>query len=168
MVEIKIVVDKLRIQYEGIFSVPELYQTIDNWLREKGYDKQERKNVEKVSPKGKQIELILQPWKKITDYAKIIISIRLIAQDITEVEVERDGAKLLMNQGKLSLVLDGWLQTDYESKWEGKPIFYFLRTVFDKYIYKPYTMGYEGAVGKDVGDLHTELKSFLNLYRYKS
>ena len=54
MAETRIVIDKLRIQYEGLFSVAELYQLIDNWLREKGYDKMERKNVEKVTPKGKQ------------------------------------------------------------------------------------------------------------------
>lgn len=167
MAETRIVIDKLRVQYEGILSIPELYQLIDNWLREKGYDKAERKNVEKVTPKGKQIELVLQPWKKITDYAKIVISVRFVAEDITEVEIERDGAKIHMNQGKVSLVFDGWLVTDYDSKWEGKPIFYFLRQIFDRYIYKPYTMGYEGAVAKDVSDLHGEIKAFLNLYRYK-
>ncbi len=167
MAETKTVVDKLRIIYEGIFSMPELYAIIDNWLREKGYDKMEKKNIEKITPEGKNIELLLQPWKKITDYAKIILNIRLIATGITEVEVEREGVKVKMNKGRVQVVFDGWLVTDWENRWEGKPIFFFLRQIFDRYVFKPYTIGYENAVAKDTADLHGEIKGFLNLYRYK-
>ena len=167
MVETRTVVDKLRVTYEGIFSMHELHAVIDNWLREKGYDKMEKKNVEKVTPKGKDIELLLQPWKKITDYAKIILNIRLIATGITEVEIEKDGTKVKMNQGSVQLSFDGWLVTDYENRWEGKPIFFFLRQLFDRYVFKPYTMGYENAVAKDAGDIYGEVKAFLNLYQYR-
>lgn len=167
MPAIKTIIDKLRIEYEGLFSMPDLYATIDNWLKEKGYDKQEKKNVERVKAAGKDVELLLQPWKKITDYAKIVINIRVIASNIKEVEVEQDGAKIKLNQGKVHIVLDGWLQTDYEGRWEGKPLFFFLRELYDRYLYKPYTSSYESAVAKDTTDLHGELRSFLNLYRYK-
>ena len=167
MAEIRTVIDKLRITYDGLFSMPELYAIIDNWLHEKRYDKMEKKNIEKVKPEGKDIELLLQPWKKITDYAKIVINIRLVATGITEVEIEKEGAKVKMNQGRIQIVFDGWLVTDWENRWEGKPIFFFLRQVFDRYVFKPYTMGYETAVAKDVSDLHGEVKGFLNLYRYK-
>ena len=100
MVERETVIDKLRLTYEGLFVATDLYQMIDNWFRQKAYDKRENKNIEKVTPDGKYIEIELEPWKKITDYARIVIKIRLIMNDVKEIEMEKDGLKVRMNQGK--------------------------------------------------------------------
>ena len=166
MPEREVVVDKLRLTYEGIFSVSELYKLIDEWFRWKGYDKRENKNIEIVKPEGKFIEIELEPWKKVTDYAKNVIKIRIQMFDIRDVEVEKDNTKLKLNQGKVHFVFDGYLETDYEAKWDGKPIFYFIRTVFDKYLYKPFTTGFERGVKQDVMHLQGQIKAFLNLYRF--
>lgn len=166
MVEREIIVDRLRLVYEGLFSVPELYKLIDEWFRMKGYDKREKKNTEVVRPEGKYIEIEIEPWKKVTDYAKNVIKIRLIMSDITDVEVEKDNLKVKLNKGKVSLVFDAYLETDYEHRWEGSPLFYFIRTLFDKYFYKPFTAGFETGVKEDLMTLHNTIKSFLNLYRY--
>jgi hypothetical protein len=167
MPEREVIIDKLRMTYEGLFSVAELYTMIDEWFREKGYDKKESKNIEVVRPEGKQIELVLEPWKKVTDYAKNIIKIRILMTDIKDVEVEKDHTKVKLNQGKIQLVFDAFMETDYESRWEGKPIFYFIRTVFDKYFYKPFLAGFETGVKADTMDLHKRIAAFLNLYRMK-
>ena len=106
------------------------------------------------------------PWKKYTDYAKCEIKIRLVMSDIVEVEIEKDGSKLKLNKGKIKIVLDGLLTTDYENRWESKPMFYFIRTIFDKYFYKPFTVGYQNNVAGDTKELYSFLKAFLNLYRY--
>ena len=166
MAERKKIVDKLRLTYEGLFSVNELYLVIDKWFRDKGYDKRENRNVEHVKPEGKYIELWIQPWKKITDYAKIDMLIRIIMTDIKEVEVEKDGHTITMNQGKVQIVIDGFLNTDYENKWEGKPFYVFIRTIFDKFVYKSYTARFDAQVAEDVNHLHQTMKSFLNLYRF--
>lgn len=167
MAEKKKIVDKLRLTYEGLFSVNELYLVIDKWFRDKGYDKREMKNVENVKPDGKYVELWIQPWKKITDYAKIEILIRMMMSEIKEVEVEKDGHKVRLNQGKVQFLFDGFLVTDYENKWEGKPTYVFIRTIFDKYIYKTYTSRFDSQVAEDVKHLNTTIKSFLNLYRFE-
>jgi hypothetical protein len=166
MAEREVVVDKMRLGYEGLFKVTDLYKLIDGWLREKGYDKREKKMAESVTKKGKFIEWEIEPWKKITDYAKIVIKLRVIMTDIKEVEVEIDKSKVKMNQGQANFIFDAFVETDYENRWEGKPLFYFLRTVFDKYIFKPYTVGYQSNVLDDVNDLHARVKAFLNLYRF--
>ena len=166
MVERDIIVDKLRLTYEGLFSVADLYKMIDEWFEEKGYDKREKKNVESVTPEGKFIEIEVEPWKKVTDYAKNIIKIRMIFSNIKEVTVEKDGIKVKLNQGKVQFVFDGYLETDYEHMWEGKPLFYFIRELFDKYFYKPYTTGFKQGVKEDLMHLYTNIKAFLNLYRY--
>jgi hypothetical protein len=166
MAEREIVVDKMRLTYEGLFEATELYRHIDEWCRSRGYDKCENKNIEKITPEGKYIEIEIEPWKKLTDYARAIIKLRIIMTDVKEVEVEKDGIKVRQNQGKIQLVFDGYLQTDYENRWEGSPLFYFLRTIWDKYIYKLYTETLKKNVLDDVNHLSSTIKSFLNLYRY--
>jgi len=166
MAEKKLVVDQVRLNYSGLFSVTDLYQLVDNWLREYAYDKYEKKNEEIVTPAGKDIILELRPWMKITDYAKNEIRIRMFMKDVKEVEVEKDGAKIKLNQGDIQIILDGYTVTDYENRWESKPVFVFLRTVFDKYIFKFYTDRFENVLIEDVNHLHMTMKSFLNLYRY--
>jgi len=166
MSEREVVVDKMRLTYEGLFDVTELYKLIDRFLKEKGYDKRERKNIERVTPEGKFIEIEIEPWKKITDYAMNIIKLRMIMTDVKEVEIEKDNVKMKLNQGKIQMVFDGYIETDYENRWESKPLFFFLRTLFDKYFFKPYTSGFQKNVIDDINHLHLEIKSFLNLYRY--
>jgi len=168
MAEREVIVDHARMTYEGLFSVSEFYKAIDTWLREKGYDKMEKKNVESITPTGKYIEIELLPWKKTTDYAKNVIKLRIIMSDIKDVEIKKNDVKVKLNSGKIQIVSDAYLETDYEHRWEGKPSFFFLRTIFDKYFFKPYTKGYKGNLLKDYNDLMGNIKSFLNLYRYSA
>jgi len=166
MAEREIVVDKMRLSYEGIFKITDLYKLIDGWFRQKGYDKREKRIAESVTKNGKFIEWELEPWKKITDYAKIVIRLRVIITDVKEIDVEIDKTKVKMNQGKADFIFDGLLETDYENRWETKPLFFFLRTLFDRFIFKPYTIGFESNCVDDVNDLQSRIRSFLNLYRY--
>ncbi|HLD43549.1 MAG TPA: hypothetical protein VJB08_06225 [Candidatus Nanoarchaeia archaeon] len=168
MVERETVIDKLRLTYEGLFVATDLYQMIDNWFRQKAYDKRENKNIEKVTPDGKYIEIELEPWKKITDYARIVIKIRLIMNDVKEIEMEKDGLKVRMNQGKVHVVMDSYLETDYENRWEGSPVFYFIRVIFDKFIFKPLTGGWKSEVVHDTNHLYGQIRSFLNLYKFST
>lgn len=168
MAERQIIVDHMRLGYEGLFDVTQLYTMINEWFREKGYDKKEKKNLESVTPTGKYIELELEPWKKITDYAKFVIKLRILMKDIKEVEIMRDGIKAKINQGSITIVFDGYLETDYENRWEQKPTFFFLRTLFDKFVFKPYTERFKARLIDEVNQLHTNVKAFLNLYRYST
>ncbi len=166
MVEIKIVVDTLQLSYDGLLNVNELYMLVDKFFRDHLYDKREAQNMEKVEPKGKYIELELIPYRKMTDYVKFVIRIRIHMFNVTDVEIEKDGQKVKLQKAKINMVFDGFLETDYEGRWEGKPEYVFLRTVFDKFVYKIYTEKFEKQLEEDVHNLHTQIKSFLNLYRY--
>ncbi len=166
MAERELIVDHARLNYEGLFDASELYALIDAWFRDKRYDKKELKNAEKVRPEGKYVELELMPWKKISDYHKHEIKIRMIMNDLKEVEVEKDGRKVKLNQGLVQFVFDGYLTTDYENRWENKPYYFFMRTLFDKFFFKSYTSKYKQLLLDDVNDLMTQIKAFLNLYRY--
>jgi hypothetical protein len=167
MSEKKLVIDQLKLTYEGIFDMTGLWRLIDSWFYEKGYDRWEHKNFEQVLPTGKAIEIELLPWKKTTEYFKNTIRIRIKATEVKDVEIEKKGVKLKLNQGKLMMVFDGYLESDYENKWEGKAIFFFLRTIFDKYFFRRHTDYYEKWLVNDLYDVHGRIQRFLNLYRYE-
>jgi hypothetical protein len=73
-----------------------------------------------------------------------------------------------MHQGQLRVTFDSWLETDYESRWETTPVFYVLRSLFEKYVYVPYLSGFIKGVRDDTMMLKDQLKGFLNLERVGS
>lgn len=166
MGEKNIIVDNFPISYEGLFDFNEFYMTLDKWFREKSYDKLEKKNSEVVTKTGRDIELVLKPYKKITDYAKIEFNIRIKVIGMTDVIVKRNNMEMKLNKGKLALTLTSYLVTDYENAWQSKPYFYFIRAVFDKWVYSSQTSKWEGQVSGDTNHLIHALRRFLNTYKY--
>ena len=65
------------------------------------------------------------------------------------------------------MIFDAYLESDYEHKWESKPTFFFLRTLFDKYVFKGYFAKAEKWIINDLYDLHSRIQRFLNVYRYE-
>ena len=167
MAEKKLVIDQLKLTYEGLFDLNAFYRLVDSWFYEKQYDKHELRNYEQVLPTGKDVELELLPWKKTTTYFKNIIRMRIKFLNVKDVEIEKEGVKLNINQGTIRMIIDGYLESDYEGWWEDRPMFYFIRTLFDKYIYKSQFDKYQGWLIHDIQDLHSRIQKFLNLYKYE-
>jgi hypothetical protein len=167
MSEKKLVIDQLKLTYSGLFDLNGLYRIMDEWFYEKNYDRWELKNYEFVLPEGKVVEIELLPWKKTTEYFKNTIRIRLKCSQIKDAEVEKEGVKIKVSKGDVQMVIDGYLETDYENWWDERPMLYFIRTIFDKYIFKRQFSQYEKWLVNDVYDLYGRLQKFLNLYRYE-
>ncbi len=167
MVERKLLVDELELEYEGLFNATEVYAVIDEWLKLKGYDKFEALNQEQVLPTGKDIRVIITPKKWHTDYVRKVLKIELIMQNVKEVETVVDHVKVKMNQGEVRILFSGILETDWEGRWEQRPIYFFLRTIFEKYIYRTQVDSYESEVVADVQELKEKVGSYLNLYRFR-
>ncbi|NQU79761.1 hypothetical protein HQ545_08400 [Candidatus Woesearchaeota archaeon] len=167
MVEKKILVDEESLDYEGLFNLFELYSIIDDFFKLKGYDKFEPLNEESVYPEGKDIHVILTPVKWHTDYVQKVLKIELMMHEIKEVETEIDKVKVNMNKGKIKILFSCYLHTDWEGRWEGRPVYYFIRSIFDKYIYRQHTHNFEMEVIGDLNELRSKMGSFLNLYRFR-
>jgi len=166
MTEREQVVDGERITYEGFFSFADLIKLLSEWCSTKGYWMQEKSATETVKSDGKYIEYKITPSKKVSDYAKFALSIRMIGSGLKEKEIEKDRHKQILSEGKIQIVLDGFFETDYEGNWESKPVYYVIRILWDKYIYKPFLSGFRNDLKQDVMQLKQELKAFLNLYKY--
>ncbi len=166
MAERELVVDHEKLTYEGVFLVKDLVKLFYEWCDNKGYFPVETRHVETVKEGAKHVEIDFEPFKKVTDFSKNLFRIKLLCSEIKDVVVEEEGKKKKLNQGKIQLIFSAWLETDYESRWETKPIFYVLRTFFEKYIYGRFVAGYHAAIRRDINELIDSYKGYLNLYKY--
>ena len=102
----------------------------------------------------------------ITDYAQSEIKIRIIMENLVDKVVEKDGVKVNLKQGKVTMIFGAYLVTDFENRWSGKPVFFLLKSLTDKYIHGEYTAKWKDEIINDCDHIQTLVKSFLNLYRY--
>lgn len=165
--EIRHVLEDRKLVYEGLYNWTELYQMMDNWFKERNYQKVEKVNFEEVKEDHRFFHLELEPKKKVSDYIRIKVKIKIICHDVRDVEVEHDGKKEILQSSKMNITFSAKVETDYENKWEAKPFYFFLRTLMDKYVYKGIIHRYEQEVLKDQEAIEEEIKAYLNLHKYK-
>jgi len=165
MAERTLVVDHLKFSYEGLFNAGELYAITSSFFFEKNYDWHEKLNQEMITPSGKQIYIILDPWKNISDYYKLSTNIKIIMTDLKEVEVEHEGQMLKLTQGQLKITFDGYVVSDRKGKWSERPIYWFLSIIMEKYFYRNHLEKFETWIKSDIEDLMYKIKAYLNVYK---
>ena len=166
MSETRIIVDHMKLDFSGLVDLPAMFAHIDRWLKDKGLEKRDDKTFEQMTPKGKFIEWQIASWKKLTDYTRFIIKVRMLIYGLKKVEAVSDNKKVTLSQGRILMYFDGFIEHDYEHRWEEKPLHFFFRTLYDKFIYKTYTERFEARLTFDVHHLYDELEKFLNMYRH--
>lgn len=163
MSETRILIDEEETTYEGLFNLADIYSLIDEYTKQKGYDKEEVENTEQVSEKGKQCHLIIKPNKLVSDYFQIIMKIELTTSGMKDVEAEIDKKKRKLNKGKLNIKWSAIIISDWEGRWKDKPIYYFIRTLYDKYFYRSQTDSFDRHLEDDLHHLKEQVESLLNL-----
>ena len=157
----------VKTKYSGLFKVRDLYKLIDDWCMERGYDKSEKLHSENVSEKGKDIVMVAEALKKISDYAKYVIEVSLSMNNVTEVVVKKKGKSERFNQGDVSVEMTGYYVTDYANRWQNKPMYVFFRTIVEKFLFKTPLSEEKLALEDEVKHLQSQIDGFLNLYRYR-
>ena len=89
-----------KIKSSGIFSFKDYYRFCYDWLKdETGLDIRETKYAEKIDGTTKKIEVDWEGEKKLTDYFKFDVKIKIKADGLKEVEITQGGAKVNTNKG---------------------------------------------------------------------
>jgi len=166
MSELRIIVDHLKLDYSGLMDTKELFKLINRWFYERTFQKKEDKCHEQNLPEGKFIEYEISHWKKISDHPRLIYKIRALFQNLKKVEVTKEKKKLKLDQGRVLIYFDGFIEHDYEHRWDDYPFFVFLRTLYYKFVYKVYTDRFEQRITHDLHNLYDDIEKFLNTYRH--
>ena len=154
---------KQSIKQKGYWNYNDLYIFCFDWLKDNGYHVAESEYTEKLSGFGKEILITWAGAKKVSDYFKNTISVKWHILGMNDAEVEQDGVKIKTNKGEVKVVVSADLVRDYEEKWENKPLWKFLRGIYDKYIIRTTIDEYEGRLESDAQEYVDQIKSFLLL-----
>ncbi len=166
MADTRLIVDHLKLDYKGPFEFNALIKLITAFVKERGFDFTSNKDFEMNTKTGKQIEWQATPNKRLSDYINFLPKIRILVQDMNKVEVIKDKKKVKVDNGRLILTIDGWIVFDYFNKWDEHPFFMFLRTLYDRFIYKVYTERFEQRFSYDMRQLYDRIEQFLNVYKH--
>jgi hypothetical protein len=165
MGEVNIVVDHLKLEYKGVFNVREFFRMFTRWYKEGPYEKGADYVSEQNTSHGKCMEYFYYPWKKQTDYIRYFMKIRILMYDLTKVDMMVHGKKQKMDYGRVIIYLDGFVESDYESRWKDKPIFQFIRSIMIKFVQKSYSKFNEKLIIDDCHALYENFERFFNMYK---
>ncbi|HLD33785.1 MAG TPA: hypothetical protein VJB66_03590 [Candidatus Nanoarchaeia archaeon] len=163
-----LVVNALKVKYKGVFKIEDLFRVLRECITARGYSYHEKRFEERVTEKGKDLFIELRPLKVKTAWTSLTMFLRIQMTNIREVHLEVDKITTTFQEGDLLITLDGWVTYGTRQRWGNKPVFYFIKSVFNKYVYQfPIERNLSGEVASDTSYLYNQLKAHLNLYQYK-
>jgi hypothetical protein len=167
MAERRPVVTSVKLKYSGLFNCKDLWKFIEDWFKDQGFaDRVEVYHDEKVTKTHKDIDIKYMPYRKMSDYVKIEQRLLIKVFNLVNKTVVKDGHNIKLGQGDIDITFDGYINTDYEGRWENTPNSFFIRTIIDKFIFRTYTGKYEAIIKEQIQSLKHEIESFLNMYKY--
>ena len=166
MGEEKYIFKNVRVKLAGVFDLPELYIHSHDWLEFEEYDVVEERYKEKMTPKGKELEVRWEATRNIDTYTKFLLKIKWEVKKLVDIEVTKEGVKAKMQQGDINVYVSSILVTDYEDRWEDHPFWKFFKSFYEKYLYKDTLEELKQRMWEEGWDFVNEVKAFLHLYRY--
>lgn len=151
----------LLVTEDAIFNMHELYRHIRSWLDDHRYVTWEKEYRDWMKESGKSAAIKLVPWKKIDDYTKIHIDIKIKFKNLKEVETKSG----ILNKGEVSVKFESFIEKDYENRWEHNFMTRFMRSLYDHFFITERVEDYKKELLDDTYDLFNEVKAFLGLHR---
>lgn len=168
MTEKKQVLYDLRTVYNGPFAVEDFYAEVDKWIKERGYEKEQKRKMEHVTKNGKKIQWVIEVDSHLDELHHGVIVLRCFLDNVKEIVVKKDGKKMKTNTGDALVYVDAFVESHvHGSFFQVKPVYYFIRALIDKYIYHFWSDKYDGIVNSDGRDLFQRIQAFFNLQKYK-
>ena len=167
MVELHHAVYGETLEFEGLFTVKDLFRTIDKYFRQKGFDKKIIFDEEFETETGKYFHLRTQYYKKVDAYVRLETRFWIYIYDYKIVEKMVEGEKKRLGQGKVSIRFDAFLQTGYlPTMPDNKPFYFLFRILYEQYFAKPYIDYWINVAKHVINEAKTEISSYLNLNKF--
>ena len=155
------------LNYEGLFTVRDLFRLIDKYYRTKGFDKKIVFDEEFQTEKGKYFHLKTEYYKKVDSYIRLQTRLWIYVNDYHPVEKEVEGKKIKTAKGKLSITFDAFLQTDYfQLMPDSKPFYFLFKVIYEKMFARGRIKHWDNVSKHVINELKTEIASYLNLNKF--
>ena len=157
-----------KIKYKGIFDFKLLYKNLRDWLMAEGYSDPceggEKKYCEKIKPAGKQIEVVWKSSKsEEVGYFNLKLDVNFFINALNEVEVERDGKKIKLDNCEIEMAFSSSLERNASKIWDENGLMF---KIYEKYIIPYKIEQFKIELYKDTNNLMDEVKNFFNIYRF--
>lgn len=131
------------IKHKGMFDLSDILKSIVKQLQDDSFKVHFSKHKYKVpSPKGGEQEIKFYAERKINEYVKFRIDVFIRVFDFKEVEVIKEGRKVMMNTGRIAAEISGVMELDFENRFGGNKFLQGLQDFFHKYV-----------IHRDIGDV---------------
>jgi len=164
--ELTTVARSVKLSYEGLFDFADLMKTIISFFKSHGFGWFESQHNEIVKETGKDIFIHVDNRHELSDYAKSRIVLYITVKDLSDVEIEKDGRKMIVNKGKITFEFEAYVLTDYLGRWEKKAWMYFYRTMMEKFVGVREMYRYKQLVREDLDGIMKEVNGYLNTRTY--
>ena len=153
-----------KIKHNGVFSFKDFYKFCYDWLKEEeNFALVEKKYSEKISGNEKEIDVEWEASKKMTDYFRFDIKVKIAVKGLTNVELNVGNAKVKTNKGSVEISLKGILARDYEGKFETNAFNKFIRSIYEKWVINNRINEFEGKVASTCDEFLGQSKAYLDL-----
>ena len=159
----------MHLRYVGLFDFDGLYAAAVDWAKNEGYAWYESNYKHKVpTPKGAEQQIIWVMEKRINEYVKFQINIYIHTWDQREVEIDANGKKKNLTQGRFHIKLNGTLSGDWQKKFAGKgKLVEKLGEWYSDIVYKKEFQSYWDQLHYRLLNLHAVLKKCLDMQTAK-
>ncbi len=153
----------LKLSYEGIFEIDELYKKLTRWAKKHGYEIKELSYKAQKEKDLQKINVIWECKKDGSDYMKYKLDVFLNCANIKDIVVKNKKKQ----HGNAEVVIDSYVERDKEDVWSRKSLTRFLRETYDKLIIGNQLEEYKKEAISDVKALMSDLKAFFNTLKLK-
>ena len=109
----------IKIKWSGPSDLKELYRQMKIWLEDNGFATEkslEKKYVQMIKPYGKDIFILWEAGKDISDYFSYKINVEFLWVAVKDVEVQEKNIKRKLSKGTLEIRIIAYIE--YGRKWE--------------------------------------------------
>jgi len=156
------------LRYNGLFDFDAMYAAVIDWTKNYGYIWHEKAYKHKVpNPKGAEQELEWEMSININEYVKYSITFSIHAWELNEVDVDIDGKKKTLSNGRLYMVINGKVECDWQNKFGTSKFGAWLGEKYFQLMMKNISLEYADGLYYRMWNLHALLKSYFDMQSKK-
>jgi len=129
--------DPCMVKFSGLYDWQDVYSSIRGWFEDRKFDFDEKKVKFKYSsPLGYDSEITMAGVRKVDNFYLYSLQVAFKIWDFTEVEAIKDGKRVKMAKARMEIKFDGYIELDYENRWQETAFGQKLFNFYWKYIIK--------------------------------
>ena len=119
-------------KHKGFLNIPELVKFVRGWLSSELYLFFETKHVHKSD----EDEIEVYGKRKLNEYVQYTLYVEMKAEEISEVEIVKEGQKIKTQKGRIKVTVHGTMNLDWQKRFAGNKFLQYIQYFYHRYIIK--------------------------------